>query len=207
MTAADLIPFVERLDRHYRKRMGDPDIRYQAQEFARRLRGCDLVTIERAVDAVIDQEPHYPTPNKLAAAVADVRERMQAPAVHHDPRGIPGQDFCRQCRTAFQPRVIPRLRGPDHTPSGAYRRDLCDCQYRALLRYCEDRELEALRAQDDPFAEAELRRRDAGPRVPRMQQLTSQVGHAVPASSPAPPSDGEAKRRAYHEAAVPAGTP
>lgn len=164
MSAAELLEHVRRLDRHYRKRFSNEDLAHQAREFARRLRGYDALTVRRAVDRVVDDEPHYPTPAKLAAAcaaVADRGERSRAPR--------PNVDRCPQCHTEPQPRTWWRrpigdregvvAQGGDVPGFLRGRRDLCDCQWRASLWYRTEEELTLIGGPENPHVAHALRRR------------------------------------------------
>lgn len=190
MSAIELLEHVRRLDRHYRKRFSNEDLEHQAREFGRKAAGYDAMTVRRAVDRLIDDEPHYPTPAKLAAACAAVRERQSA-----RDQVRPDTHRCHQCGTPATARTwYRRPRTPAEVgtaatsaPEGFLRkfRDYCDCQWRCALHYRDEEELQLMGGPADPDIAQELRRRarlGITPRRPRLQLITATVGRPVPSS-------------------------
>lgn len=185
MTTAGMLEHVRRLDRHYRKRFSDHDMEHQAAEFARRLERFDTHTVRRAVDRLIDDEPHYPTPAKLYMASAACAEQTHAAS----PVDL---DRCGQCGTAYQARTwlrSPRgaevaaafAPGNPHPGFVARSRDYCDCGWRRVLWYRHETELAAMGGADDPFCRDELRRRATPDRpLPRLLRVVRDVAAPMP---------------------------
>lgn len=191
MDCLTMVEYVRRMDRHWRKRMSDPDLKHQAQELARKLARFDGLTIRRAVDRVIDDEPHYPTPAKLYLACAEVAERIRQPSTHD-------LDRCPQCHIAFELRTWLRApRGEEiagaFAPGNPYpgfvakQRDYCDCGWRRMLSSRTETEIEAMGGLDDPILRDELRRRTVPerPLSPRLRLVRS-VGNPMPDPVEAP---------------------
>jgi len=184
MSSADILPLVRRLDRKYRKRFSDGDCHNEADELDKILHRFDLITIEKAVDRVIEREPHYPTPRKILDAVGEVLEfeARRRPATET-------RDSCSDCGSRFTTRYWWRRPRNDRDVSDAMApnnphkgfvllggRLHCDCSWRKMIKlYLTNEELAVLFLEDDqdPIVLAEIRFR--GSPAPKKRQLALMV--------------------------------
>jgi len=193
MNASEILPLVIRLDRKYRKRFNEADRINEAEELARSLGRHDLFAVERAVDLVIEREPHYPTPRKILDAIAEITQRD----ADRRPRGSSSSETCQGCGSEYvgrfwwrrpkAPADVARAMAPGNPHPGFIRlggRLHCDCSWAKMLRfYLNDDEMAAMLRDDPecPIVQREIRRRaeTGGPRRSPLAALTASVGRSI----------------------------
>ena len=166
-TRADVTALLERFSVHYGRPDGAPAL--VPDEWYRTLGEFEARVLDVALGRVVREYAGQRWRPRLDHVTAACRDLVAEEATARQPRIVSHHDRCRQCGTEHVPREGVR-EAPDGGTTTKQEGFLCDCQWRARLRYRAGAELEHLRQAGDPDAANELRRRSHPVSSPRKAQ-------------------------------------